>query len=198
MNRTRCAWCRDGGINQQYHDREWGIPLHDDAKQFEFLMMEAMQCGLSWTLMLKKREIFRQCFAGFDYRRVAAFTEDDVTRILNTEGMIRSQGKIRAVIHNAGCFLEIVAQWGSFDRYIWSFTGGKTYVYPKHHQGCWVAENPLSHQISRDLKKRGFRYLGPVTVYSHLQACGVINDHEPECWMYRPLLEQNQYEFRYD
>lgn len=191
MDKKRCAWCCDGGLNQTYHDSEWGIPLHDDQKQFEYLMLEVMQCGLNWTLMLKKREIFRQCFAGFDYHAVSEFTEADVTRILNTEGMIRSERKIRAVIHNAKCFLEIISEWGSFSRYIWSFTGGKTHVYPKHHQGCWVAKNELSDRISADLKKRGFKYFGSITVFSHLQACGIINDHAPECWMYAPLLAQS-------
>lgn len=191
MEKRRCAWCCDGGLNQHYHDNEWGIPLHDDQKQFEFLMMEVMQCGLSWTLMLKKRKIFHQCFCGFDYRVIAAFTDADVTRIMNTEGMIRSERKIRAVIHNANRFLEIHTEWGNFARYIWHFTDGKTYLYPKHHKGFWEAKNELSDRISADLKKRGFKYLGSVTVFSHLQACGIINDHEPDCWMYQPLLAQS-------
>lgn len=180
----RCAWCLDGGKMQRYHDEEWGVPLHDDQKHFEFLMMEAMQCGLSWALMIKKREIFRACFAEFDFRSVAAFDDTDVERILNTEGMIRSRGKICAVINNAKRFLSITDEFGSFDRYIWSFTGGKTYVYPAHHRGAWVAKNTLSHRVSADLKRRGFKYLGSVTVYSHLQACGIVNDHEPGCFLY--------------
>lgn len=190
MEKNRCAWCCDGGLNQRYHDEEWGITLHDDQKQFEFLMLEVMQCGLSWTLMLKKREIFRQCFAGFDYEKISQFTDEDVVRIMNMDGMIRSERKIRAVIHNANRFLDIRREWGSFDRYIWHFTEGKTYIYPKHHQGFWEAKNELSDRISADLKKRGFKYLGSVTVFSHLQACGIINDHAPDCWMYRPLLAQ--------
>lgn len=188
MERTRCAWCCDGGLNQTYHDNEWGIPLHDDRKQFEFLMMEVMQCGLSWTLMLKKREIFRKGFDDFDYQKIATYNDADIERILNTVGMIHSERKIRAIIHNARCFLSIIAEWGSFDRYIWSFTKGKTYIYPKHHQGLWEAKNELSDRISADLKKRGFKYLGSITVYSHLQACGIINDHAPDCWMYDHIL----------
>lgn len=188
MELTRCAWCCDGGLNQTYHDNEWGIPLHDDRKQFEFLMMEVMQCGLSWTLMLKKRKIFRKCFDNFDYKKIAAYDDADVKRILNTEGMIRSERKIRSIIHNARCFLTIIAEWDSFDRYIWSFTAGKTYIYPKHHQGCWETKNELSDRISADLKKRGFKYLGSITVFSHLQACGIINDHAPDCWMYDHIL----------
>ena len=198
MDKPRCAWCCDGGLNQAYHDAEWGVPLHDDQKQFEFLMLEVMQCGLSWTLMLKKREIFRACFAGFDYNAIAKFTEEDIARILQTEGMIRSERKIRAVIHNANCFLEIISEWGSFDRYLWSFTDGKTYVYPKHHQGHWEAKNELSDRISADLKKRGFKYLGSITIFSHLQACGIINDHAPDCWMYEPLLSQSDVLFLND
>ncbi len=188
----RCAWCMDGGAMQRYHDEEWGVPLHDDQKQFEFLMMECMQCGLSWSLMIKKREIFRSCFAGFDPQRVAAFTDADVARILAVPGMIRSERKIRAIIHNASRFLAIAQEFGSFSRYIWSFTEGKTLIYPAHHCGGWVAKNALSDRISADLKRRGFKYLGSVTVYSHLQACGVINDHEPGCFAYRALLDGAQ------
>ena len=141
--------------------------------------------------MLKKRDIFRQCFAGFDYRAISKFTDADIARIMSTDGMIRSERKIRAVIHNANRFLEIQAEWGSFDRYIWHFTDGKTHLYPKHHMGLWEAKNELSDRISADLKKRGFKYLGSVTVFSHLQACGIINDHEPGCWMFQPLLDQS-------
>lgn len=190
MELRRCAWCCDGGMSQKYHDEEWGVPLHDDQKHFEFLMMEAMQCGLSWSLMLKKREIFRQCFSGFDFHAVAGFTEADIDRILNTDGMIRSRRKVCAVIRNAGCFLQIIAEFGSFDKYLWSFSGGKTCVYRKHWQGCWETRNELSDRVSADLKKRGFQYLGSVTVFSHLQACGIINDHDPDCWMYAPLIRE--------
>lgn len=191
MDKHRCAWCCDGGLNQKYHDTEWGIPLHDDQKQFEFLMMEVMQCGLSWTLMLKKREIFRECFANFDYQIIAQFTEEDIDRILNTEGMIRSRRKICAVIHNARCFMSIIEEYGSFDHFIWSFTNNQTYVYLKHQRGEWEAKNDLSDRISSALKKRGFKYLGSITVYAHLQACGIINDHDPTCWMYDNLIRNS-------
>lgn len=188
---NRCAWCCDGGIVQKYHDEEWGICVHDDRRHFEYLLMEAMQCGLNWTMMLKKREIFRECFADFDFHKVAGFGEADVERILSAQGMIRSRRKILAVIANARCFEAIAREWSSFDRYIWSFTGGETWVYPKHHKGEWETRNELSDRVSADLKKRGFRFLGSVTVYSHLQACGMINDHEPECWMYPKLMAGN-------
>lgn len=194
----RCPWCCDNGVNQQYHDEEWGLPLHDDQKHFEYLMMEVMQCGLNWTMMLKKREIFRACFDGFDYEKIAGYTEADVERILNHEGMIRSPRKVRAVIENAKAYLEIIREWGSFDRFLWSFTDGKTYLYPKHHQGQWVAKNELSDRVSEALKKRGFRYLGSITVYSHLQACGVINDHAPDCFRYEEINRMGEIEYRED
>lgn len=184
----RCKWCCDGGLLQEYHDKEWGIPLHNDPMQFEFLSLEVMQCGLNWMMMLKKREIFRQCFADFDFEKVALFDEADVQRIMETPNMIRSERKIRAIINNARCFQAIRAQFGSFDAYLWGFTDGETYLYPKHQQGEWVAKNALSDRISADLKKRGFKYLGSITVYSHLQACGMINDHEPTCFLYDHVL----------
>lgn len=185
----RCSWCCDGGLNQQYHDNEWGIPLHDDIKHFEYISLEVMQCGLSWALMLKKRDIFKKCFADFDFSKVAAYTSEDVERILREEGMIKSRRKIEAIKVNAQAFLKIIEEYGSFDRYIWSFTGEKTYVYRKHHKGQWESSNALSDEISKDLKKRGFKYLGSITVFSHLQACGIINDHSPDCFMYEKLLQ---------
>ena len=196
MERKRCRWCCGNRMMEKYHDEEWGTPLHDDQKQFEFLMMEVMQCGLNWNMMLKKREIFRRCFDGFDYRRIALYEESDIQRILETEGMIRSAAKIRAVISNARCFLKITDEFGSFDRYLWGFTGGKTYIYKSHQLGQGTASNELSETISRDLKKRGFKYLGPVTVYSHLQACGIINDHEAGCWKYKADIAASDVEFR--
>ena len=178
----RCPWCLINEPMIQYHDQEWGIPLHDDQKQFEFLMMEVMQCGLNWNMMIRKREIFRQCFAGF--------AEADIERIMNTEGMIKSRRKIEAVIHNARCFLKIQDEFGSFSRYLWDYSKGKTILYAGHQKGNIPARNGLSDLISKDLKKRGFKYLGSVTVYSHLQACGMINDHEGSCDCYQKLIAQ--------
>ena len=173
---------------EKYHDEEWGIPLHDDMKQFEFLMMEAMQCGLSWNLMLKKRDIFRQCFDNFDYRKIAKYDEGKIQEIMDTPGMIRSIRKIRAVISNANVFQQIIGEFGSFDAYLWGYTQGKTRIY-KSHQNAFVARNELSDEIGRDLKKRGFKYLGSITVYAHLQACGIINDHECNCFRYTYICE---------
>lgn len=181
------SYCNWGTGNEQllrYHDEEWGVPVHDDVKQFEYLMMEAMQCGLSWSIVLKKREVFRQCFDGFDYEKIALYTEEDVQRIMSTEGMIRSVPKIRAVINNAKHFIDIRREHGSFCDYIWGYTGGKTVLYENHREGFIPVSNGLSDRIAADLKRRGFKYLGSITVYSHLQACGVINDHDKDCPRY--------------
>lgn len=179
-----CDWRLASEAMRIYHDTEWGVPVHDDRQMFEHLMLEALQCGLSWSLMLKKREIFRACFDGFDYDRIAAYTEADVARILDTEGMIRSRRKIEAVIGNARCFQQIRREHGSFCDWLWGHTGGRTILYMGHGKGSVPVSNGLADDIARELKARGFRYLGPVTVYSHLQACGVINDHSGDCPCY--------------
>ena len=184
-----CNWGMTSAINQKYHDEEWGIPLHNDQKQFEFLMMEVMQCGLSWDIVIKKREIFRACFDGFDFNKIAAYTEQDIERIMATDGMIKSRRKIEAVIHNAGCFQKIRAAFGTFDKYLWNWSNGQTIVYDKHGDGEIPVSNGLSDRISADLKRRGFKFLGTVTVYSHLQACGMINDHGSDCPRYKYILE---------
>lgn len=184
----RCPWCLGNEEMIRYHDEEWGVPVHDDRKQFEFLVMEVMQCGLNWNMMIQKRKVFRACFDDFDFEKVAAYDEGDIERILGTEGMIRSRRKIEAVIHNARCFQKIQTEFGSFCEYIWSFTKGKTYLYVGHQKGGIPASNGLSNRVSADLKKRGLKYMGPVTVYSHLQACGIINDHWEGCFRYRELL----------
>ena len=179
-----CDWDKASELCRKYHDEEWGVPVHDDLKQFEFLMLEAMQCGLSWNLMIRKREIFRKCFDNFDYDKIALYTERDVERILNTEGMIRSLRKIEAVINNAKRFQQIRAEYGTFCAYLWGYSDGKTILYDKHADGFIPVSNGLSDRIAKDLKKRGFRYLGSITVYSHLQACGIINDHDKNCPRY--------------
>ena len=187
----RCAWCLCNEKMIKYHDEEWGVLLYDDQKQFEFLMMEAMQCGLNWNMMIQKREIFRECFDGFQYEKVAAYTEDDIQRIMETKGMIKSRRKIEAVIHNAGCFVKVREEFGTFSNYLWGFSKGKTILYMGHQNGILPAKNGLSDIISKDLKKRGFKYLGSITVYSHLQACGIINDHTKECFRYQQVMEGN-------
>ena len=185
-----CSWAYVNDREKRYHDSEWGVPVHDDRQMFEHLTLENLQCGLSWDLMLKKREIFRQCFDHFEYDRIAAYTEDDVQRILNTEGMLKSERKIRAVIHNARCYQKVREEFGSFCNYLWAYTNGKTVVYDGHAQGRVPVSNGLSDRISKDLKKRGFKYIGSVTIYSHLQACGMINDHDEECPCFHQINEQ--------
>lgn len=186
----RCGWCLCNEKMTRYHDEEWGVPLHDDRKQFEFLMMEVMQCGLNWNMMIQKREIFQNCFGQFDFDRVAEYGEEDVERIMAVEGMIRSPRKIWAVIHNARCFQEIRKEFGSFSRYLWDFSKEKTILYIGHQKGRVPAKNGLSDRISGDLKKRGFKYMGSVTVYAHLQACGIINDHAASCFRFQELAGQ--------
>ncbi len=168
-------------LDRAYHDTEWGVPVHDDRKQFEYLLMEAMQCGLSWGLMLRKRETFRQCFADFDFEKVARYGDADVARILATENMIRSERKIRAIINNAQCFLEVRAEFKTFSDYLWHFTEGKALIYRRSARELPPVKNDLSERISRDMKKRGLKFLGPVVIYSHLQGCGIINDHDRDC-----------------
>ena len=185
----RCPWClRNEKMMIRYHDGEWGVPVHDDRKQFELLMMEVMQYGLNWNMMIQKREIFRNFFDNFDFDKVAAYGGADIERIMDTNGMIRSRRKIEAVIHNARCFQKIRTEFGSFSEYIWGFTKGKTYLYMGHQKGNIPTRNGLSDRISADLKRRGLKYMGSVTVYSHLQACGIVNDHREECFRYKELL----------
>ena len=185
-----CNWGNTSDLNLKYHDTEWGIPLWDDRGQFEFLMMEVMQCGLNWNMMINKREIFRSCFDNFEYDKIAEYGKDDIDRIMGTEGMIHSVKKIEAVINNARCFRKIREEYGSFSEYLWAYSNGKTILYNKHGDGYIPVSNGLSDAISKDLKKRGFKYLGTVTVYSHLQACGIINDHGSDCPCYKKIVNK--------
>ena len=186
----RCPWCLINDLEIKYHDGEWGVPVHDDRKQFEYLMMEVMQCGLSWDTVLKKREIFRACFDGFDFDIIAKYDQSDIERIMNTPGMIRSRRKIEAVIGNAHCVRQIRKEFGSFSKYLWSWTNGKTILYRGHELGNIPASNELSDRISKELKKRGLKYIGSVTVYAHPQACGIVNDHIRECDRYQWLIDR--------
>lgn len=185
----RCPWCLMNERQIRYHDEEWGVPIHDDRKQFEFLMLEAMQCGLSWDTVLRKREIFRGCFDGFNYDKAAAYTDEDVDRIMAVPGMIRSRRKIEAVIQNARCVQHIRAEFGTFSDYLWGWTKGKTMLYKGHELGRIPASNDLSDRIAKDLKRRGMKYIGSVTVYAHLQACGIVNDHVKGCFRYQELID---------
>jgi DNA-3-methyladenine glycosylase I len=172
---------------EPYHDREWGVPLHDDVKLFEFLVLEGMQAGLSWRTILAKRQNFRRAFRGFDPERVARFGRRDVERLLADEGIIRNRLKIASAINNAKRFLEVRREFGSFDAYIWRFTNGK----PLRNRFARLAElparTPLSDAISADLKARGFTFVGSTIVYAHMQATGMVNDHIVSCFRHRQV-----------
>jgi len=186
-DKEKCSWCKSSPLLEKYHDEEWGVPVHDDTLHFEYLLLESMSCGLSWTLILKKRAILQDCFADFDYNKIALFDDSDIQRIMNTNGMIHSLRKIKGIINNALRFIEIRKEFDSFNHYIWHFTNGKTVVYKSHMDGLWETRNTLSDQIAKDLKKRGLKFVGSVILYSHLQGIGIINDHQPSCSRYRPL-----------
>lgn len=183
----RCNWCINDSKLLEYHDRQWGIPIHDDLLHFEYLFLEVMQCGLNWKMMLQKREIFQKCFDNFDYYKIAKYNEEKIEEILETEGMIKSRKKIEAIINNANAYIKIIEEFGSFDKFIWNYTGGKTLIYRSHVNGNGVSKNQLSDEISNELKNRNFKFLGSITIYSHLQACGIINDHDPNCWMFNMI-----------
>jgi len=187
--RLRCWGDAEGELMREYHDREWGVPLHDDRKIFEFLILEGMQAGLSWALVLNKRENFRRAFRGFDPDKVARFTKRDVARLLGDAGIIRNRLKILGAINNAQRFLEVRKEFGTFDRYIWDFVGGKPELPGLRSFADMPARTPLSDRISEDLKARGFKFVGSTVVYSHMQATGMVNDHLVTCFRYRELAK---------
>jgi DNA-3-methyladenine glycosylase I len=180
----RCPWCEKDDLYRSYHDEEWGRPVHDDGKHFEFLLLETMQAGLSWRTILGKREGYRAAFAGFDVEKVAGFGEDDVERLMLDPGIIRNRAKIRAAIKNARSFIAVRKEFSKFDRYIWSFTDGTVVKNAWTELSQIPSQTELSDRVSADLKKRGFSFVGSVTVYSHLQAIGVVNDHLVSCFRY--------------
>jgi DNA-3-methyladenine glycosylase I len=180
-----CEWPGNDLLMQQYHDEEWGVPVHDDRKIFEFLVLESMQAGLSWRTILHKRENFRQAFARFDYKKVAKFGKADVTRLLKNEGIIRNRLKIIAVINNAKKFIEIQKEFGTFAKYMWQFVKGKPIVSKRKTMKDIPAVTKEAEILAKDLKKRGFKFLGPTTVYAHMQAVGMVNDHLMSCFRYR-------------
>jgi DNA-3-methyladenine glycosylase I len=181
MTDEGCGWPSVSRLMQQYHDEEWGVPLHDDRKLFEFLVLEGFQAGLSWSTILNKREAFREAFAGFDPEKVAGFNEQDVERLLNDAGIIRNRLKIAATIQNARCFLQVQKEYGSFDRYIWSFVNFQPVINHFTELSEMPAHTQLSDTISADLKKRGFKFVGSTIVYAHMQATGMVNDHVISC-----------------
>ena len=182
-----CNWKDSSKQRQEYHDNEWGIPTHDDQKLFEYLVLESLQAGLSWELIIRKRETIRKCFCNFDVEKVASFDINDIERIMHTDDMIKSLRKVNAMISNAKAFIDVQKEFGNFNKYLWSYSNGKTICYKGHEQGINISKNNLSTLISNDLKKRGFKYVGPVIIYSYLQACGIINDHDKECICYQKI-----------
>lgn len=179
---TRCGWVTDDPLYIVYHDTEWGVPVFDDRKLFEFLILEGAQAGLSWLTVLKKRENYRKALEGFDPKKVAAYGEDKVQGLLRDPGIIRNQLKIRSAVTNAAAFLKIQEEFGSFAEYSWNFTGGKQIVNRFRSMREVPAKTPESDALSRDLRKRGFKFVGSTIVYAHMQAVGMVNDHIVDCF----------------
>jgi DNA-3-methyladenine glycosylase I len=189
MNQSRCPWTGSDPLLIKYHDQEWGVPLHDDRKLFEFLILEGFQAGLSWLTILKKRENFRKAFDGFDFNKVAGYDTEKIEALMTDRGIIRNRLKIQGAVTNARAFIELRKEFGTFDTYIWNFTDGKTI-----HNGFKTmkevpAKTPLSERISKDLKGRGFKFVGPTIVYAHMQATGMVNDHMKGCFRYKELSD---------
>ena len=189
MEPARCPWPKNNQLMIQYHDQEWGAPLHDDRRLFEFIVLEGMQAGLSWQTVLNKRESFRRAFHDFDPRRVARYTDTDSARLLADAGIIRNRAKVAAAIVNAQHFLDVQEEYGAFDRYIWQFTSGKTI----HHRLSSMADSPPvsaeAAAMSKDLVRRGFKFVGPTICYAYMQATGMVNDHLVRCFRYRELAQ---------
>ncbi|QBZ96871.1 DNA-3-methyladenine glycosylase 1 [Flavobacterium sangjuense] len=181
-NKIRCAWCEKDDLYRDYHDNEWGNPVYDDDKLFEFLVLETFQAGLSWYTILKKRDNFRNAFDHFDYKKVAQYGDKEVEKLMQDAGIIRNGLKIKATISNAVAFMEVQKEFGSFSKYIWGFTGGKPIDNNIQKMSDIKATTPLSDEISKDLKKRGFKFVGSTVVYAHMQATGMVNDHVSACW----------------
>ncbi len=195
--KTRCQWAQNP-LFHNYHDREWGTPVHDDRVHFEFLILEGSQAGLSWATILKRREGYRRAFANFDARVVAEYTEEDFTRLINNPEIIRNKLKIRSAINNARQFLEVQKECGNFDAYIWQFGGNAPIVNAWESMNQIPAISQESEAISKDLKQRGFTFVGPTIMYAHMQAVGMVNDHEVSCFRYSELLHDGSQSLRWD
>jgi DNA-3-methyladenine glycosylase I len=185
--RKRCDWPAGDPLMIEYHDKEWGVPLHDDRKLFEFMVLDAFQAGLSWSIVLKKRENFRKAFDNFDFEKIARYTEKKIEKLRNDAGIIRNKLKISATVTNAQAFITVRKEFGSFDKYIWSFTSGK----PKINKWKTMSELPAkseeSDAMSKDLKKRGFKFIGSTICYAFMQAAGMVNDHATSCFRYKEI-----------
>lgn len=188
LNRSRCAWAQGAPDDYvRYHDEEWGVPIHDDKAHFEFLTLEGAQAGLSWLTVLRKREGYRQAFEQFDAKKIAAYTPQACQQLYKDARIIRNQLKIQSTVHNAQRFLEIQATFGSFDKYIWEFVGGQPQINHWKHQEEVPDHTQLSDQISKDLKKKGFKFIGSKIIYAYIQAAGLVNDHSVDCFRHQEV-----------
>ena len=187
MTKHKCGWCVGDELYESYHDNEWGVPVYDDHQLFEFLILETFQAGLSWITVLRKRENFRLAFDFFDYEKIAKYDEDKKEELLQNAGIIRNKLKVNATITNAQAFIKVQEEFGSFSKYIWGFVDGKPIKNKlKTHKDA-PANTPLSDALSKDLKKRGFKFVGSTVVYAHMQATGMVNDHEVGCFRYNEV-----------
>jgi DNA-3-methyladenine glycosylase I len=187
MKKSRCSWCGTDPLYVAYHDEEWGVPVFDENKLFEFLILETFQAGLSWITVLRKRENFRKAFDNFDYKKVAAYNEKKYNELIQDTGIIRNKLKIKAAISNAVAFMEIQHEFGSFANYIWGFVYGKPIMNSWKTMEEIPASTEMSDTISKDLKKRGFKFVGSTVIYAHMQATGMVNDHVQTCFRYNEL-----------
>jgi DNA-3-methyladenine glycosylase I len=183
-NKLRCDWCGNDPLYMKYHDEEWGVPVHTDRKHFEFLVLESAQAGLSWITILRKRENYRKAYDDFDFIKVAQYDDKKVNELIQNQGIVRNKLKIAASINNAKMFLKIQDEFGSFDNYIWAFAYNKPLINHWENISKVPATSDLSDRVSKDLKKRGFKFLGSTITYAHLQATGIINDHITSCFRY--------------
>ncbi len=187
MPANRCSWCEEDSLYINYHDTEWGVPVYEDAKLFEFLILETFQAGLSWITILRKRENFRKAFDNFDYKKIAEYNEKKYLELLQNEGIIRNRLKIKATISNAKAFMEIQKEFGSFSKYIWGFTNGKPIKNKFKNISDIPSSTPISDALSKDLKSKGFKFVGSTIIYAHMQATGMVNDHITNCFRYNQV-----------
>lgn len=187
MEKHKCGWCLGSPLYESYHDKEWGVPIYDDDSLFEFLILETFQAGLSWITILKKRENFREAFNYFDYKVIANYNQEKINSLLQNAGIIRNKLKINATISNAKAFIKIQEEFGSFSKYIWEFTGEKPIKSQFNNYKDSPANTPLSDTVSKDLKKRGFKFVGSTVIYAFMQATGMVNDHEVNCFRYNEV-----------
>jgi DNA-3-methyladenine glycosylase I len=188
-NIQRCAWSTSNPLYIAYHDQEWGVPVHDDRLLFEFLILEGAQAGLSWITILRKRENYRQAFDRFDPQKIARYGDEKIAELLNNAGIIRNRAKINAAIGNARAFLTVQEEFGSFDAYIWRFVGGKPIDNAWTEMSQIPAKSAEAEALSKDLKRRGFKFIGPTICYAHMQATGMVNDHTVDCFRYEQVRQ---------